>query len=516
MRWGKPGVFVGVEIDDDCLRAVIVREAVGRGAIRAAQEWPLPKTDDEGARAAALGQALAKVKAAVGAAPSPAWVTTLDGSKACLRLVQVPPVPRSELKGAVMWEARTQVPFPLDRALADQVLLGEVVQPGGGRQLLVMLGAAQEEAVLQRIEPFQAAGIRLSGLAPTAAVLWSGRAQLADLPTGEAFAIVHAGIRTTTICVGKGDLVDFTREIALPHEPLTSGETAQGEEHALIRELRRSLDYYQERHGGERIRTVVLSGATGCEPEAAGRLASVLGCEIKIADPLGRLGLARGAPELAGRSPAFAVAAAAALANRGLNLLPPYLRPRAALPLRRALVPVAALLLLGAGYYHWSLVSAESTYRTLAERSEAELNRRKARDEETLKLKGREARLERLSGQMPQASTEPIPWHELFRAVAQSLPTSVTLRSLSFTSAEAAPRTPETTTMEASVEGVVFGGESEALVALATVVESLQATGWFGGARVSSPIRKTKEYTKPASEFGLAFKVVLDGKGQGR
>ena len=131
MRWGKSGVFVGVEIDDDCVRAVIVREVMGRASIRAAQEWPLPKTDAEGERAAALAQALAKLKTKAGSAPSSAWVTTLNGSKACLRLVQVPPVPRSELRGAVMWEARTQVPFPLDRALSDHVLLGRSSAPAG-------------------------------------------------------------------------------------------------------------------------------------------------------------------------------------------------------------------------------------------------------------------------------------------------------------------------------------------------------------------------------------------------
>lgn len=514
MRWGKPGLFVGVDIDEECLRAVIVREVMGRASIRAAREWPLPKANAEGERAAALAQALAKLKTKAGSAPSSAWVTTLNGSNACLRLVQVPPVPRSELKGAVMWEARTQVPFPLDRALSDHVLLGEVVRPDGGRQLLVMLGAAREEAVLERIEPFQAAGIRLSSLAPTAAVLWSGRKHLADLPAGGAVAIVHTGNRTTTICVGKGDHVDFTREIALAAGPFVSGETAQGEEHPLIRELRRSLDYYQERHGGERVTAVVLSGEIGCEEGVAARLAPLLGCEIKTADPFGRLGLARHAPELAGRSPAFAVAVAAALGARGLNLLPPHLRPRTTLPLRRALVPVAALLLLGAGYHHWSLVSAETAYRTLAQQSKAELNQLKTRDEEMLRLKGREARLERLSRQMLPASTEPIPWHELFRSVAQALPPSVTLKSLSFTSAEPAQRTPDAAPLEASVEGLVFGGEAEALEALATVIESLQATGWFGAARVSSPIHKTKEYTKSASEFGLTFKVVLGGKGQ--
>ena len=514
MRWGKPGLFVGVDIDEECLRAVIVREVMGRASIRAVREWPLPKANAEGERAAALGQALAKLKTKVGSAASSTWVTTLNGSKACLRLVQIPPVPRSELKGAVMWEARTQVPFPLDQALSDHMLLGEVVRPDGGRQLMVMLGAAREEAVLERIAPFQAAGIRLSSLAQTAAVLWSGRKQLADLPAGEAVAIVHTGDRTTTICVGKGDRVDFTREIAVANGPFLSGETAPGEEHALIREIRRSLDYYQERHGGERITAVVLSGEIGCEPGVAGRLAPLLGCEIKTADPLGRLGLARHAPELAGRSPAFAVAVAAALGARGLNLLPPHLRPRATLPLRRALVPVAALLILGAGYHHWSLVSAETTYRALAQQSEAELKQLKTRDEEILRLKGREARLERLSRQLPGASAEPIPWHELFRSVAQGLPANVTLKSLSFTAAESAQRTSDAAPLEASVEGLVFGGESEALEALAKVIESLQATGWFGGARVSSPIRKTKEYTKPAAEFGLTFKVVLGGKGK--
>lgn len=513
MRWGKPRLFVGVDLDGDFLRAVIVRETMGRASVTAAREWALPKSDDDKARADALRQALEKLKAIAGSAT---WGSTLDGSQVCLRLIQLPPVPRSELRGAVMWEARTQVPFPLDRALSDHVLLGEIEREGGARQLLVMLGAAQEEAVLKRLEPFQAVGIRLSCLAPTAAVLWTGRKQLVELPAAEAFALVHVGDRTTTICVGKGDLLDFTREIALASGPLVSSEPVQQEEHPLVRELRRSLSYYQERHGGDRITTVVLSGAVGCEPGAADRLATLLGCAVKAADPLRRLGLGSGAPELTSRSPAFAVAAAAALSSTGLNLLPPHLRPRAPLPLKRALVAAAALLVLGAGSYHWWLVSAEATYRDLAERSEAELGRLKGRDDEMVRLKGREARLENLSKQMPTASTEPIQWHELFQDVARGLPGNVTLRNLGFTGLEPERQTPGVTRMKVELDGVVFGGESEALVALVTVIESLQATGWFGKVQVSAPIRKTKEYSAPASQFGLTFEVVLADKGQAK
>lgn len=507
MRWGKPRLFVGADVDDESLRAVVVREAMGRASVTAAREWPLPKTEEE--RAAALGQALAKLKAIAGTA---AWVATVDGSDVCLRLIQLPPMPRSELRGAVMWEARTQVPFPLDRALSDHVVLGEVERVGGVRQLLVMLGAAEETAALKRIEPFQAAGVRLSCLAPTAAILWSARKQLADLPAAEAFALVHAGDRATTICVGKGDLLDFTREMALAGGPLVSQEPAQGEEHPLIRELRRSIQYYQERHGGERVTTVVLSGALGCEPGAAEVLARLLGCAVKTADPLARLGSE--VPDLARRSPAFAVAVAAALSSRGLNLLPMHLRPRAALPVRRALVPAAALLVLAAGSYQWFLVSAEARYRALAQQSEIELSQLRGRGEELALLKAREARLERLSKQMPRLSTEPIPWHELFRRIAQELPGNIALRSLGFTSADAPERPADTTTMRVSLEGAAFGGESEALLALAAAIESLQATGWFGSVRVPSPIRKTREYSKPASEFGLSFEVMIGGKGQ--
>jgi hypothetical protein len=70
--------------------------------------------------------------------------------------------------------------------------------------------------------------------------------------------------------------------------------------------------------------------------------------------------------------------------------------------------------------------------------------------------------------------------------------------------------------VKASVEGVVFGGESEALVALAALIEGLQSTGSFGTVRVSSPIHKTKEYSKPAAEFGLTFDTRLGSKGKAR
>lgn len=495
---------IGLEVDDESLRAVIVRRGMGgRSVLVDAREWSLPRDATE--RTVKLAEALGALRAKAGIS-APAWVHTLQGANVALRLLQVPVVPRGELKGAVTWEARTQVPFPLDRAFVDYAVLGEIERDGGGRQLLVMFAAAAEEVVLARLEPFKTAGIHLANLTHTAAALWNGRSALASLPAAEPYVLVHAGEHGATVCVAKGNTLSFTREIALAGGPLATMGSGDGEQPSLVRELRRTLHHYQERHGGERVTTVVLSGTTGCASGVAEVLSRLVGCSVVLADPLGRLTGATASEH--GRSPAFGLAVAAALSGGGVNLLPPHLRPRAALPWKRLLVPAAAAIVLAAGSYQWWLMSSEPRLRVAVEKSETQLARLKSRQAELDNLKARRQRLERVAAQMPQAQDESVAWNRLFQRVAMGLPPNVSLRQLAFASGDPGEGGRDAPRMKASLNGVAFGTESEGLVALASVIESLQATRAFGAVKVSAPIRKNKDYNKPAAEFGLTFDVV--------
>jgi type IV pilus assembly protein PilM len=511
----QPQVSVGLEVGEEFLRSVVLRRGVRGGySLAHAAEWSLPKEEEE--RETILSQAITTLKDKAGTNPTPAWFGTVQGAKVCLRLIQIPHVPTGEIKGAVMWEARTQVPFPLDRSFTDYQILGEVEAEGGGRQLLALLGAAQQEVILERSERFQQLGIRLSGLSLPAALIWNGCKYLTKPSDEEAFTLVNVDQGKTIVCVGKGAVLEFTREILftggypVSDEPsLKPEEIHSGEDHPLVRELRRSFDYYQERHKGEKVKKIFLSGGGACESRLAEFLSAALQVSVETLDPFRKLGsggdgLADSPEEAADRSAAFTVAAAAALVGGGLNLLPLRFRPRKPFPLQKALIPAAVVPLVLLGYSFWSLSVSEKEYQKVYQVRQGEIAKFKEEEQERLKLKEREKILTELLAQLPVGSTVSLPWEDLFKQVARLLPQNVALKRMAFNSNKQ-----PSPAMKVTLEGFIFGSEAEVLGGLAGLMEALQRAGRFHTIGISSPLKKNKDFGTPGVDFGLDFEVVM-------
>ncbi len=514
----KPPVSVGLEMGEEFLRGVILKKGVGGGySLAHAAEWTLPKEEEE--RETTLTQAITALKDKAGANPTPEWFGTVQEGKVCLRLIRIPRVPHSEMKGAVMWEARNHVPFPLDRSFIDYQIFGETEEEGEAPQYLVMLAAAQQEVIQKRLEQFQRHGIRLSGLSLPAALIWNGRKQLTKPSDREAFALVNVDHGKTILCVGKGALLEFTREILLTKRYPVSHKTAA--DHPLIRELRRSFDYYQERHKGEKVKNIFLSGGGGSEEGLAELLSATLQVSVEAIDPFRKLGfrgedLAVGGREGAGRSAAFTVATVAALVAGGINLLPPRLRPRKPFPLQKALIPAAALILALLGYNYWSLGVSEGKYRNLLQTRQGEVVKFRADREQLTKLRKKEQRLKEFLAQLPASSAESLPWKDLFGEMARLLPQNILLQRMTFESkkesdkgnGQSGEKRPSSQ-MKGKLEGVIFGNEAEALAGLAEVMEALKGTGRFEGVRMSAPVEKNSEFDTPGVNFGVDFDVVV-------
>jgi Tfp pilus assembly PilM family ATPase len=523
----QPQVSVGLEVGEEFLRGVVLkRGARGSYSLAHAQEWPLPKEEEK--RNTILNEAITILRDKAGNKPAPEWFATVQGTKVCLRLIQIPRVPSSELKGAVMWEARSQVPFPLDRSFTDHRILGEIEAEGGGQQLLALLAAAQQDVILESVEGFQKLGISLSSLNLPAALLWSGCKYLTKPSDEEAFALVNVDQGKIIVCVGKGLILEFTREILFTGAYPASDDPSSSEEHPLVRELRRSFDYYQERHKGEKVKKILLSGGEACESRLAEFLSGALQVPVETVDPFQKLGFVDGgAPvdgqETASRSPAFTIAAAAALATGGINLLPLRLRPRKPLPLQKVLIPAAALPLAFLIYSYWSLTGAEKEYRKLYGTRQVEIAKFKEEEQQRLKLKEREKRLTELLAQVPTGSAESLPWKDLFKQMARLLPQNIALKRMTFGSKEGTDKVKEasqgkqsSTSMKVTLEGLIFGTEAEVLAGLAGLMEALQGAGRFQAIGMSSPLKKNKEFSAPAVDFGLAFEVVIGSERPGQ
>ncbi|MDI6799086.1 MAG: type IV pilus assembly protein PilM [Actinomycetota bacterium] len=137
--------------------------------------------------------------------------------KVIARLIEFPLMTRDELEGAIEFQAQEFIPIPLEEAVLDFEILGEVTTEEGERKVEILLVAAQKDMVYRHVEALEKAGLKpiavdLSSLAIARANLYGGQAS----PESEsqpqaitAFINIESGL--TNIVIAENDKVRFTR-----------------------------------------------------------------------------------------------------------------------------------------------------------------------------------------------------------------------------------------------------------------------------------------------------------------
>lgn len=217
-------------------------------------------------------------------------VISVTGQDVLARILRLPPIPEEEVKQAIRWEAERHLPFPVDEAVLDVQIVGEVSEDGQ-RQIEVLLAAAPERLVLAHIETMAAA--RLFVEAAEVGALAMARAVEFMAGSGTR-ALVNLGASTTDVAIIRDGVPQFTRTIPMGSDVLTETladhlaldhakaeeikirhgmgwETAPGPEgtyaaavaaamEEFINQVRRSLDFYRAQFGGTAVDGVVLCG----------------------------------------------------------------------------------------------------------------------------------------------------------------------------------------------------------------------------------------------------------------
>ena len=229
-------------------------------------------------------------------------VASVTGPNVFARILRLPPIPEDEVKQAIRWEAERHLPFPVEEAVLDAQVVGEVTEDGQ-RQLEVLLAAAPEAMALTCIEMLDGAGLRavaveLSALAMVRAL------SLRGMPG--TVAMVNLGASTTEVAIVRGGVPQFTRTIAegfgalLQDVRVASGggearvpAAAFGDVlDALTTTLRRSFDFYRRQYAGHQIDRILLCGG-GARAGAVDRhLALEMEIPVAIGSPLDGIHLA--------------------------------------------------------------------------------------------------------------------------------------------------------------------------------------------------------------------------------
>ncbi len=360
------------------------------------------------------------------------------------RFVKLPPVQGDKLEQIVEFEARQNVPFPINEVVWDFELVGEK----GAIEPEVVLVAMKADSLNDLNDQVEAGGMKGAGvdLAPMA-LFNAFRYSYPD--ADEPVVIIDLGARSTNLVFVEGDRL-FTRNILVGGATVTTavgkefnlgfgdaesqkrehGFVAFGgavEEHAdpavaalskVIRnamtrlhgEVTRTINYYRSQQGGSPPKRVFLAGGGAGLPGVLEFFQEKLKLPVELLNPLRGVQIDRGVDSGAAGAEAHAMGELVGLALRGGGSCPVELElvPDAVAISRDAAKRSPALILamlclfaaLGAGIFYFK--SANRVVQERISQSQAEHDELKGYADEIRDL---DSRLEELKGQSAQLET---------------------------------------------------------------------------------------------------------------
>lgn len=338
LKWGrllgrKNQIYTGVDIGTHQIKVVrISRMNNGAPGILSWDSFPTLTGGwqnglDHPDMVFALGEALQN--AGVGEEDG-GLITAIGGGRVILRDILMPVIPGREMEAAVKWEAERHIPLPVDELIIRHVHLGEV-EVDGVVQRQVLLVAVSRQLAEQCCALFREVGQTLLAIDVPALALWRLFFGLPAAPEYRgAVAVLHIGTTNTELIVSCEGRLRYTRSlpgwdednpaVARPKGKMVMPETAVAVDiepvfsprsgvFNLLREIRRSLEWYHQREPAHPVGRIIISGRGGHKADLADFLAAQVGLPV---DP-GRFPVMSVANGLVHLDPAFAVAAGLAL-----------------------------------------------------------------------------------------------------------------------------------------------------------------------------------------------------------
>ena len=248
------------------------------------------------------------------------WRISVAGPSLLMRRIQLPVMTPAELKGAILFEAESQIPFPINDCQLDFQILNTQALPAGrqadNKTMNVLLVAAKKDFIQERLKVLSALGVTPETIDAdifclTNAFEWLGEEAAQKTygvlnigHTGSSFAILQDKIPFSMRDIPVGG-AEITKQLALAkgisepdaekmkishaapmHEELKAA-TAKGLE-SLAEEIKHSVDYF-ENETSEDLKTIWLSGGGALAEDAASVLSEELGRPVQFWDNLKKM-----------------------------------------------------------------------------------------------------------------------------------------------------------------------------------------------------------------------------------
>jgi len=148
----------------------------------------------------------------------------VDGPEVAVRRVMIPPMSPNEHAEAVKWQVKDQVPFPIQGAVLDYRVVGEVWNKDL-KQADVLVAAAVLSSVKGWMDAVERAGARVISVMPTSLALWSCVRELLPEARKGSIVVLEMGASATHVTIVKDGQVRVVRDIGIGSGSLTEALT---------------------------------------------------------------------------------------------------------------------------------------------------------------------------------------------------------------------------------------------------------------------------------------------------
>jgi type IV pilus assembly protein PilM len=323
--------IIGLDADEKSVKLIeLKKSALGLNLVNYAIEEVVPSSPTED-RLASISATIKKVMSENSIEPGDIY-TAISGPGVSIRRITVPQMPEEELYGAVRWEAKNLIPFPLDAVTLDYYIIGKVTEKGT-EKLDIIVVAAQDEVINRQIKAIEGAGLKVSGVTANPFALWDILKKDISPKEEEVIALIDIGAEAASINLFKNNILQFTREISVAGDSITKSMTGvlisdqwqlsltyeQAEKikqeygipkeetqektpeniplsqileamkptlRRMLNEILRSFDYYKEQFREAKINKVFLAGGSSKLKNLEEYLSEGLGTKVEIVNSL--------------------------------------------------------------------------------------------------------------------------------------------------------------------------------------------------------------------------------------
>jgi type IV pilus assembly protein PilM len=486
----------------------------------------------------------------------------VSGSGVQIKRISIPSLPKAELKEALRWEIKDQLPFPVETAQIDFHILNEYVEDNVKKLALITV-ACPKPLIDRTLSIAKGAGLEPMHLDVGPFAIWNTLFVWDQLKKEEIVGLINMGAEKTGIYIFKDKILQFSREVTPGGVDITrammEGISSEGESALLferaegikkemgissesyqemksdksspsskisflvrpvlekmLAEIGRSLEYYKNLFNEDQISRVLLTGGGANLKNVVSYLKSELRIPVELFNPLSNIlfdskQIDTRILEQAGSI--FTIAAGAALPEpKRIEFLPtkePFYSKIQIGKFIPILTPGIILLIF------FILIGTTSRQMTALKKERdtkvAKIESLDALQEKLKMLKEKDLRIKEYLSMFPSSMIVSIPYRDILKEISHMLPDNVTLKLLMVQnkgkSSKEEPQTDEGKQFHLS--GLTFGNDMSCLTSLALIIERLERSSLFKNVKLISA-DENKLYNRSGAEFNIICDINLD------